>query len=404
MALDPSRLVRAGRAAARHPDAINALLGVGVAVAYLTAVRMGSERNVGRPITAADVCAALLAAVLVNTRRRWPLPSLAATTVAAVVCIVIGGRMPVPVFLPVLVLCAYTVGSVSGRTTAWVAGIATAVSVYVAGQFGNNQGWIAPENLGTIAWTGMAVAVGDGLRTRRAYVAAVEERARRAEQSRDEEARRQVVLERLRIARELHDVVAHHIAMINVQAGVAAHVLRQQPEQAEEALRHVREAARTVIEELSTVLSVLRQPDDPETSDEPTRGLGRLSGLLDALAAAGLRVEHRQDGVARSLPASVDLAAFRIVQESLTNAQKHGHGSTVRLRLAYTAQGLDVVVENPVDAAVPVNGNGTGNGLTGMRERALAVGGTVRAGLDHGGAGFTVRAFLPSPQRPQEAS
>lgn len=400
MALDPNRLVRAGRAAARHPMVLDALLGAALAAAYLTVVRMGSDRGAGRPITGVDIGVTVFAVLLINARRRWPLPTLAVATVAACVCIVVGGRMPVPVFLPVMTLCAYTVASVSGRRTAWLAGVATAVSVYVAGQFGSDRGWIAPENLGAIAWTGMAVAVGDGLRTRRAYVAAVEERARRAEQSRDEEALRQVVQERLRIARELHDVVAHHIAMINVQAGVAAHVLRRQPEQAEEALRHVRQAARTVIEELSTVLGVLRQPDDLETVDEPTRGLGRLPGLLDALAAAGLRVEHRQDGVARPLPAAVDLAAFRIVQESLTNAHKHGSQACARLRLAYAPQGLDIVVDNPVNdtASTGDPGDGTGNGLTGMRERASAVGGTVRVGPD-GAGGFTVRAFLPAPPR-----
>jgi signal transduction histidine kinase len=241
----------------------------------------------------------------------------------------------------------------------------------------------------------MAIAIGDAIRTRRAYVAAIEERARRAEQSRDEEARRRVAEERLRIARELHDVVAHHIAMINVQAGVAAHVLRTQPDAADTALAHVRSAARTVLDEISTLLGVLRHPDDAEDS-EPTRGLARLGGLLDSLAAAGLTVEHRQQGDARELPAAVDLAAYRIVQESLTNAQKHGAGGTAHLSLAFTPAGVGITVWND---APPVNGhaNGSGHGLVGMRERAAAVGGTLRTDRDDGR--FLVEAHLPAEVR-----
>jgi signal transduction histidine kinase len=179
--------------------------------------------------------------------------------------------------------------------------------------------------------------------------------------------------------------------MINVQAGVAAHVLRQQPEQAEEALGHVRKAARTVLDEISTLLGVLRREDDPIES-EPTRGLGRLSGLLDSLAAAGLHVEHRQEGSARELSSAVDLAAYRIVQESLTNAQKHGDDPAVRLLLAYTPEGLRILISNSAAS----DDDGEGHGLVGMRERASAVGGTLQTG--HTDGRFVVRAFLPSSE------
>jgi signal transduction histidine kinase len=391
--------LRALRAAARHPQVVDAVLGAVFATLSLVAVVVGPPDDdhpggrgdlAGRDITTVDVVAAVLAFGFIAARRRWPLPVLAAATVAAIWAIATGGLAPA--LVGAAVICCYTVATLTNRTTAWVAGACVALSGYAANVYWSDFNWADPESAGIFAWTGMAVAVGDALRTRRAYVAAVEERARRAEQSRDAEAQRRVIEERLRIARELHDVVAHHIAMINVQAGVAAHLLRGQPDKAEEALGHVRHAARTVLDELSTVLGVLRQLDDPEVATEPTRGLGRLTELLDSMAAAGLRVEHRQDGPARALPSSVDLAAFRIIQESLTNAQKHG-GDTARLRLRYTPDAVTVDVHNPINGVSPV---GSGHGIVGMRERAAAVGGTLRIGPGPDGH-FTVHAELPAP-------
>jgi signal transduction histidine kinase len=251
-----------------------------------------------------------------------------------------------------------------------------------------------------VAWIGMATAVGDATRTRRAYVAAVEERARRAEQNRDEEARRRVAEERVRIARELHDVVAHNIAVINVHAGLAEHSVRTRPEQAEASLAHVRQAARTVLDELATILTVLRQTGDPPAPTEPVRGLSQLGELLDSMAAVGLRVEHRQGGVARPLPPVVDWAAYRITQEGLTNAHKHGGTGTAELRIDYRADAVGIDITNPV-AAGPKGPGSTGHGLTGMRERAIAIGGTLTAGP--AGAGrFRIHAVLPAvPPRPE---
>jgi signal transduction histidine kinase len=384
-------LLRARGLARFHPVAFDALAGL-VLAAFSVAIVLagpGPQREPRTP-TAADIGAALLAFVLVALRRRRPVVVLGAATAAAIWPVTTDG--PAPVLTVAAFICAYTVAVETNRRTAWVAGGSAAAILYVAALVSGHN-WSAPESLGAFAWTGMAVGVGDALRTRRAYVAAVEERARRAEQSRDEEARRQVVEERLRIARELHDVVAHHIAMISVQAGVAAHVLRDRPDQAEDALAHVRAAARTVLDETSTLLGVLRRSDEPDDS-EPTRGLARLGGLLDSLGGAGLRVEHRQEGDARELPAAVDLAAFRIVQESLTNAQKHGSGAAARLRLAYSPAGLAISIAN--DAAAQ-DRTGGGHGLVGMRERAAAVGGSLNAGREDGQ--FVVTAFLPAPAR-----
>jgi signal transduction histidine kinase len=388
-----SRLPRAWAAAARHPQVVDALLGTLIGVVTLLDVLKGPRDNPGRGITVLDVLTAVVAVLLVTARRRWPVPVLVVATIGAAWSTAVGGTMHA--LTVAALICAYTVASRTNRTTAWTAGGAAALVIYLAGAF-SGPGWDAPESLGDLAWMGMAVAIGDAVRTRRAYIAAVEERAVRAEQNREEEARRLVVEERLRIARELHDVVAHNIALINVQAGVAAHVLRQQPDRAEEALGHIRLASRTVLDELSAVLNVLRSADEPETSTEPAPGLSRLSGLLGSVAAAGLRVEHRQDGEARTLPSAVDLAAYRIVQESLTNAQKHGGDPTAHLRLSYLPDGLVIAVENRVAPGAPPSGATSGHGLTGMRERAASVGGTLDAGSDANDR-FAVHVFLPAP-------
>ena len=148
--------------------------------------------------------------------------------------------------------------------------------------------WYAQENLGIFAWTGMAAAAGDAVRSRRAFVDAIRERAERAERTREEEARRRVAEERLRIARDLHDVVAHHIALVNVQAGVAAHVMDKRPDQAKEALAHVREASRSALNELRATVGLLRQSGDPEAPTEPAPGLAVLDELVDTFRNAGL--------------------------------------------------------------------------------------------------------------------
>jgi signal transduction histidine kinase len=381
-------LLRARSFAERHPMAFDAILGLLIGGLSIVSVLAGPGPN-RTPATPnlADFVAAAVAAVLIALRRRWPLPILGAATAAAIWPVTTNG--PTPVLLVAAFLCACTLGLETNRRTAWTAGASAAVVLYVAALL-SGHGWTEPASLGVFAWTGMAVAFGDALRTRRAYVAAIEERAVRAELSREVEARRRVVEERLRIARELHDVVAHHIAMINVQAGVAAHVLRDQPDKAEDALAHVRKAARTVLDETSTLLGVLRREDEPDET-EPTRGLARLGGLLDTLGGAGLRVERHQDGQVRELPAAVDLAAYRIVQESLTNAHKHGSDGCARLRLAYTPAGLDIEVSNAAGA----DPEGTGHGLLGMRERVAAVGGRLRA--ERADGRFVVDAFLPAP-------
>jgi signal transduction histidine kinase len=251
------------------------------------------------------------------------------------------------------------------------------------------------------AGSGFAVA------SRRAQIAQMRDRAEQAERTREEEAHRRVDAERLRIARELHDIVAHSMATINVQAGVAVHLLREQPDQvgqAVEALEAVRSISKEALGELRGILNLLRSSDEADPI-APVPGLSQLDDLVAMSARAGLATAVEVTGEPRRLPAAVDLTAYRVVQEALTNTLRHAGPARATVRLAYEPAELRVEVSD--DGRGP-NGSGSsdldGNGLRGMRERAEAVGGQVRTGPGDGG-GFVVRAILPyGPLAPPTSS
>jgi signal transduction histidine kinase len=236
----------------------------------------------------------------------------------------------------------------------------------------------------------------------------VEQRAEEAERTRDEAARRRAVEERLRIARELHDSLTHSISVIQVQAGVAAHLARKRGEDVPPALAAIQEASADASRELRATLSVLRGADDGDGS-----ALGQLDGLLARTRATGLPVTLTVTGSRRLLPAEVDQAAYRIVQEALTNIGQHaGRDACVSVRLCYEPGALTVQVDDDGAGArdgrdghsgadghsVASTGNGTGLGLIGMRERVAALGGRLYAGPREDGdcQGFRVRAELPA--------
>jgi signal transduction histidine kinase len=267
------------------------------------------------------------------------------------------------------------------RRGALVAGVAAAAAFGAAAAVGllAGEGWPDVRMGFAVAWTGMAIAGAVALTARRNTLAA------RREQG-EERARRLAEQERLRVAREVHDVVAHSLAMINVQAGVGAHVADRRPEQAKEALLAIKEASHNALADLRATLAVLRGGQ----GRAPAPSLRRLAELTDATTAAGLRVDV--EGEPGELPAPVDSAAYRIVQESLTNAVRHARDATrITVRFARPAGGLELVVLDDGRGSVDP---GTGNGLRGMRERAEALGGTLTAGARPGG-GFRVRAVLP---------
>lgn len=209
---------------------------------------------------------------------------------------------------------------------------------------------------------------------------------------------------RLRIARDLHDAVGHQIALINVQAGVAEHVLDASPAQAKEALAHIRQASRTALGELGTTVGLLRQPGEPAVPTEPAAGLSGLNELIESHRRAGLRVSLDADGGSLEVPADTGIVAYRVIQESLTNIRKHAGdpaGVTVTVRLTRRPGALRVVIEDDGRGATMItrpNGDSSGHGIPGMRERATALGGTLEVGPRPGG-GFRVTTELPLQSR-----
>jgi signal transduction histidine kinase len=248
----------------------------------------------------------------------------------------------------------------------------------------------------SIGWTAAAWFWGDGLRTRRAYLAGLEERARYLEETREEEARRRVVDERLRIARDLHDVIAHSIASINVQAGSAIHVMDRRPEQARESLLAIKTASGEALAELRSTIGIMRE-DGGGAPRAPTPSLSRLDPLLEAAARSGLPVEIGVTGEPRPLPSAVDVAAYRIVQESLTNVVRHAHAREATVTVDYRSEFVELEVID--DGRNGAGGGAPGHGIAGMRERAEAVGGQVQAGPRFSG-GFRVWARLPTSVEP----
>ncbi len=361
-------------------------------VAALVLVPSPDEEDVDP--TASVLALGLLGCLVLPLRHARPRATLALTAAPAVVSVLLSagnGASVVP-----LVVAVYGAALRTDRRTAiWAGGLAAA-AVWLATLPSDALRWYDPESLAGSTWLALAAAVGDAQRSRRAYVQAVEERALRAERSREEEARRQVAEERLRIARELHDSVAHHISVVNVQAGVAGHLLRTAPDAAEEALGHVRRASRTVLDELSGILGVLRAPGEPAGPTEPVPGLADLGRLLASAEAGGLHVAWQTVGAPRPLAPRVDLVAYRVLQEALTNARKHG-GGTAHLSVDWSGGGLAVAVRNSVPLVRP-DEDGSGHGLTGMRERVASVGGRLAAGREDDG-GFAVRAWLPVEER-----
>jgi signal transduction histidine kinase len=224
------------------------------------------------------------------------------------------------------------------------------------------------------------------------------ERAAATRASRQLDQRRQQSEERLRIARDLHDVIGHNISLINVQASMGLDLMDSQPEQARAALTAIKSASKEALQELRTMLTPLRGDNDAPRSPAP--GLDRVPELIELTRAAGLGVEVEVAGTAPPLPAAVHLAAYRIIQESLTNVARHAGRAQVTVRVSYDDE--DVHVEIDDDGKAPAEGPaaiGTGSGITGMRERAAALGGDLSAGFRRGG-GFRVTARLPVKPAP----
>ncbi|GAA4942680.1 hypothetical protein GCM10023224_26440 [Streptomonospora halophila] len=288
-----------------------------------------------------------------------------------------------------LVVAVVRLGAVGARSAALAAvGAVLAVSGVV-----EVLDFQASRALSVLSWALVVLLVGEIARSQRAYMREAQHRAAEAERTREEEARRRAVEERLRIAREVHDVIAHSISLINVQAGAAAH-RRDDPGAAYAALDRIKEASRDTLRELRSTLGVLRQVDEDGAPTAPVPSLARVDDLAEQTAAAGLPVRLEVTGRLAQLPAAVDLAAYRIVQESLTNALRHSGAAGAEVCVHYGGGELRVVVADDGGGTAPGT-DPQGNGLRGMRERAAAVGGACSAGPRDDGPGFAVRAAFP---------
>lgn len=326
-------------------------------------------------------------------RRRSPLTSV----------VIVGGALSVylardyvggPIFVTAW-LALYSLASAGNRRRTYAAAVGLAGSLIVVGVVGDTGSPVI--HLVFVGWSAAAVLLGDAVHNRRQNLAALQERARNLEQTREAETRRLVTEERLRIARDLHDSVAHSMAAINVQAGVAAHVMDRRPDQAREALVVIKEASRDVLEEMTSLLRLMRDPDQ-DVERAPVPGLDQLDGLVASSRQAGLEATLHGTPPATVSP-PVAIAVYRIVQESLTNAARHaGPGSTVTITIATDADGGLVVEvhDNGAGTGTGMAGAGGGVGITGMRERAESSGGTLVAGPDPAG-GFSVRARWATP-------
>jgi len=341
-----------------------------------------------------------LAGLVLAWRRRRPVPVLAISLAAVLAYTALGYVNGAALLSPVVALVTVAATARSpedpwgARTTrrAVLLGVAVLITLMAATAAFNPFGPLGGSFVAIPGLVAAALFGGLTAANRRAYIEAIRQRAEFAERTRDEEARRQVDAERLRIARELHDVVAHTMSMINVQAGVVAHVNTDLPEPVASALAAIRDASKNGLRELRTILAVLRQVDEPEPTD-PTPDLYGLETVVATARSAGVPTSLTICGHRRRLPAAVELAAYRIVQESLTNVIRHAGAATVDVCLNF---GIDQLSIDVIDTGTSVSAGtaGPGHGLAGMRERALGVAGSLDAGPSPEG-GFRVRARLP---------
>jgi signal transduction histidine kinase len=359
-------------------------IALAVAFVQFTGTYFGSENQTDR--ASLDALAyALLAVgpVALLFRRRYPVAVLL-VTFAATLTYWTTDYPRGPIFFALII--AFISAIMAGHR---VVGVAVAVTGWLAFPWlpyltGNEDRPSLVGVFGLLAWLLVLLTVGEVARVSRA-------RAAEAARSREEEARRRTSDERLRIARELHDVLAHNISLINVQAGVALHLMDEQPGQARTALTAIRQASKDALGELRSVLEVLRQSGE-EQPRAPQSGLDELDDIVSRAGAAGLEVKVQVTGMPRSLPADVDLAAFRIVQEAVTNVARHAGQATATVHVAYGDDDLTVQVDD--DGRGGRVSTNSGSGIAGMRERAAALGGRLEAGPRPGG-GFRVRAQLP---------
>jgi signal transduction histidine kinase len=377
-------------------DAAVPLTAVGTVLGATYYHDMGTPRRAAIALSVA-ACLALVG------RRRFPAATVAITAMLAIPVLAVDREMaPYALLVPAVAL--FSLALLGSRAWQLVGAVGCMVVTVAAEELNPHRPGLLFSAQHLILLTGPILAI-EVSRTRGAYRSEVGQRLALVKLTREQEAQRRVTAERLRIARDLHDVIAHTLTTINVQASVAGHLLDSRPEQARHALSVIEEASRDGIGELRAILGVLRDPDCV-AARAPAPGLDEVPDLMEQARTAGLRAQLDVTGQAPArVPEAVSLAAYRIVQESLTNVARHTHGAGVQVRLSFTDQELGIAVENTVNRTRRVNGadvprpepafgGGTPRvGILGMTERAEALGGTLTTTAS--ATGFLVHARLP---------
>ncbi|MDT0341477.1 sensor histidine kinase [Streptomyces litchfieldiae] len=346
---------------------------------------------------------AVVSCAALPLRHRAPRTVVALTAGCGVLAPALGFDFNLLLLVPVMI-AAYALASRPASREVSVPTVATTAALAASSLVDGLGSWQESGTASAVAVPLLATVIGGSVRNRRSYLAAVEERARRAEECRESEARRRVVEERMRIARDLHDVVAHHITLVHAQASVATLFFDSRPEEARESLDRLTENTSSALDELRATVGLLRQSGDPGAPLDPPPGLAELPALAESFGPAGLAVSVSvcANGPARPLSPGADLTAYRIVQEALTNVAKHAGTGAARVDLAYGHDRLTITVTDDGRQAAGAADRPPGYGLIGMRERAAAVGGRLSAGPRREG-GYLVTAELPLPP-PREAT
>jgi signal transduction histidine kinase len=374
------------------------LIDAAVPVLVGAVIVIGEALHGGSSVRPLAVALGLAAAGVLWFRRRWPVPTLVVSGLLAAALLHVDGSAGVlAVLAPAVAL--YSLALARGRRVQLLAGLAAVGAVLAAellhrGSPTHGGHASVLQTVGHVLLVAIPLLAAAQVRAHRANVSLLTERLKLSEQAREQEAARRAEQERMRIARELHDVVAHTLTTINVQAATAGQLVDRDPGVARSALEAIEHSSRDAISELRAVLGVLRGREAADAPRMPAPGVNDLAELVQHARDAGLDVEIDVAGAPPGrLSEAVSLAAFRIVQESLTNVRRHAAGARVRIRLDYRTDRIALEVENGPGAADNANGSTPGVGITGMSERAAALGGTLRASPT--ATGFRVDAELP---------
>ena len=413
MRLVPATPERAG-ARLRHiipPRVADAVIAVAVAVLGLASGLGARAQHEHMPLAAIPILTAM--GLVLYPRRRYPAAVLGAVAAGVATLIALGASLGGS-FLAVLCACysAAVYGSrrlVIGLVTGAVAAV---VLIGIPDSFGLGRGVLRAIPVPTILAAAGAALFGLVIRSqfsaRTAQLAVMAERAEWATAQREQEARRATLAERLRIARELHDIVAHHVSVVVIQAQGAQRVADREPDRARQAMADVERTARTALEEMRRMLGLLRSPDDGEDTGslDVAHGVADIAALADRMTGSGVAVTVRTTGEPFSVPEDIGLAVYRIAQEALTNVLKHAGPAHAEVHLHYGEQLEITIADDGRGAAAVLTGAappGAGRGITGMRERVAMLGGRFTAGPQPGG-GFRVHAVIPRHGTPPTAT